>query len=240
MTAVYPAGPPVVITPGQAFICTNDDILEGNPMSIPIASPAFLKAKHKLPRKTGPAPKQLVTSIRKELKRLMDSPEFENNLTSISRFAAQADELLMHVRAPEQVMRRSGIGMANPNVGDEYGPMMGAETYGATFIRELLPALKGIAQAQKETPESLTFAIAVARREGMTDLAAELEQKLVGKRLDGARPVDGKAPTVASYLEGTTPTMPNKKKGKKKTQLQLRDMNGTHGDRVMATGRVLP
>src|SRR5208337_5079347 len=73
----------------------------------------------------------------------------------------------------------------------------GIESFGAQFIRQLVPALAAIQQRTTETPELLAIAIATARRSGMTDVAAALEEKLVGKRLDGPRPVNG---TVDSYL----------------------------------------
>jgi hypothetical protein len=128
--------------------------------------------------------------------------ESEPNLSAISRFAHRADDLLLQVKAPVVAMR-SVSGSTDPEqpsfppypgvvMPGSIGAMGSAETYGATVIRELLPALKSFVQTKNETPEALVLAIATARREGMTDLAMELEQKLVGKKLEGARPIHGK------------------------------------------------
>ena len=133
----------------------------------------------------GPAPKHLVKAVRDELRRLIELPDLDANLGTIARFAHQADDMLMCVKAPEAVMRDEhnvmvpGILQGAPN----------AETYGATILRQLLPAIQNF--NKQESPSMLVDAIANARRLGMTDVAAELEKKLTGgKALDGERPID--------------------------------------------------
>ena len=183
----------------NAYVCTNSEIgFEEENFMAQLQMPRMKhKGKH-VPY--GPKSKGLTDAIRKELRRLIDEPDLD--LGRIGHMALQADDLLVFTSTPEDVMRGkqtipNGIAW-DPNLSGA-SPMSSAETYGATVIRELVPALKSMLQGQKETPDALVYAIATARREGMTDLAAELEHKLVGKRLDGKRPVEGRA-TVEDYL----------------------------------------
>ena len=181
----------------DAYVCTSSDIgFQEDDFTMPIP----IRPKHKhVPY--GPASKPLVKAVRKELQRLLDAPDLD--LGRLGHMALQAEDLLAFTSTPEDVMRgkQTSSGM-EPNVGlsamsssaETYGATImssSAETYGATIIRELMPALKSLTQSKNETPEQLVFAIATARREGMTDLAAELETKLVGKRLDGQRQANG-------------------------------------------------
>lgn len=178
----------------------------------------------------GPAPKHLVESIRKILRGLVEKKDLDQYLGEIGRFAIQADDLLMHVKNPEAVMKTEH-GLTVP--GTAVMPM-NAETYGASILRQLIPLLQQYQQSQHETPESLAFALVTARRAGMTDVAAELEKKLVGKALDGKRPVHTPGgvhpamtlppPTVEDYLaavgkkkstEGAAPPVASKKGSKK-------------------------
>jgi hypothetical protein len=205
----------------NAYVCTNSEIgfQEENFMAQLQMPRMKHKGKH-IPY--GPKSKGLIQAIRKELRRLIDEPDLD--LGRIGHMALQADDLLSFTSTPEDVMRGKQaptIPVAwDPNLGG--GVMSSAETYGATVIRELVPALKSMLQGQKETPDALVYAIATARREGMTDLAAELEQKLVGKRLDGKRPIEGRS-TVEDYLPVTSASVEGireegraaKRKGKK-------------------------
>ena len=59
-----------------------------------------------------------------------------------------------------------------------------AETFGARIFRELLAMLPADFRKTREDPHALIAAIADARSRGMHDLAAALEQKLVGTPLE--------------------------------------------------------
>ena len=164
---------------------------------LPLPMPKFRPKKKHI--SYGSAPKHLVEAIRKELRRLVDEPDLDANLGMIGRFANEADDMLSMIKSPEAVMRDEHE-ITLPGV---IGTASNVETYGANILRQIIPALKDYQRAQTETPESLTYAIATARRAGMTDLAAELEKKLLGKALDGDRPVVGAAtslPSIQSYL----------------------------------------
>lgn len=151
----------------------------------------------------GPAPKHLVASIRKVLRELVEKKDLDQYLGEIGRFAMQADDLLMHVKSPEAVMKTEH-GVTVPIAATS--PMSGPETYGANIIRQIIPLLQQYQHAQKETPEALAYALVTARRAGMTDVSAELEKKLLGKSLDGKRPISGGPPmlgpvTVDDYIK---------------------------------------
>lgn len=147
----------------------------------------------------GSPPKHLVAAIRKELRRLVEMPDLDASLGQIGRFAMQADDLLMHVKAPEAIMRdEHAITLpATPNTAPN------VETYGAIILKELVAGLQQ--QPKHDSPEHMVEAIATARRHGMTDVAAALEAKLTGKALDGERPVTGALPTVESFLPPLPP-----------------------------------
>lgn len=158
--------------------------------------PALKYKPQKRDIKYGPAPKGLVEAVRVELLKLVKAKDFEDHLGEISRLANQADDMLMCLKAPEAVMKSEhnvivpGVMSAPSNV----------ETYGATMIREVMAAVQD--QGKKTSPEDLVRAIALAREHGMTDLSAELEVKLTGKKLDGKRPMKRLgAKTAEDYLD---------------------------------------
>lgn len=216
----------------NAYVCTSEEMGFGEfEEEYPMAQIQMPRAKKHHSGKHvpyGPKSKGLTDAIRKELQRLLDAPDLD--LGRIGHMALQADDLLSFTSTPEDVMR--GKQAAVPPVGWDGNtiggltPMSSAETYGATVIRELVPAFKSMMQGQKETPETLTYAIAAARRAGMTDLAAELELKLVGKKLDGERPIDGKIASIEDYLPVTSASVEGireegraaKRKNKKKSR----------------------
>lgn len=159
----------------------------------------IMKKFQKRDIKYGPAPTHLVEAIRKELLKLVKAKDLENKLGELGRAANQADDFLMCLKAPEAVMRSEheitvpGVATGATNV----------ETYGATIIREVMAAYQKNSSSSVsvlETPEGLVRAIAIAREQGMPDVAAELEMKLTGKKLDGKRPVKKTMKTAADYL----------------------------------------
>lgn len=162
------------------------------------------------------APSHVVEAIRIELKKIVDDPDLENRLDELGRIANQSCDLLSCLKSPEAVMRHEHRIIGGMPVGGGLGGGMAmaapgnAETYGAQILRQLVPALMEYQRASKETPERLTEALATARREGMTDVADELEKKLLGKVLDGSmwdggkKPIAG-PPTVDDYLQDALP-----------------------------------
>lgn len=151
-------------------------------------------------------PVHLVESIRTELIALVKMPDLAAHLGTIARMARQADDLLVVVKSPEAVMRgeHAILGATSLTL-----PTANPETYGSSILRQLIPALQDFRKSQNETPEAMVQAITLARRNGMTDVAAELEKKLTGKSLDGERPVKKDAFGLDSYLPPALGPAPN-------------------------------
>jgi len=82
-----------------------------------------------------------------------------------------------------------------------------SESFGARLLRELMASLP-LLQARREgdDPKQLVHALAEARRNGMHDVAEELEVKLFGCVLSGSRPVTAEEIDVVegSYEHGYT------------------------------------
>lgn len=198
-----------------------------NSLPFPIAP----MKKQKQDIQYGPAPKALVRAVRAELQRLINLPELDQNLGMIGRFAHQADDMLMCVKDPVAIMKNEH-GVTVPGVASEASNV---ETYGASVIRQILPALVGYQKAQQETPYMLVQALVSARQAGMTDVSAELEKKLLGKSLDGKRPIKSeKEALIGKYLgepigtfaPGDIPIPPKKKKSPKLTKREQAHLNG--------------
>jgi len=174
----------------QTFTCQIDETLMGEEDEEALMS---LRRKPKVKSiEYGPAPKFLVEAVRKQLRLMIEMPDLDANLGNIGRFAMQSDDMLTVVKAPKAVMRDEhavtlpGTPDMPPNV----------ETYGANFLRTLVSEFTAHQSAALQSPEMLVSAIAAARRDGMPDVAAELEKKLLGKGLDAARPVGGTLPAL--------------------------------------------
>jgi hypothetical protein len=130
-------------------------------------------------------PADLTASVRAELRRLCDEPDLSAHLGTISRFAIHASDLFAIVKDPKAVLED------DHEVTTPLAPMAppSAETFGAKMIREVLAAMPGIEDAKTKTPAAMVSAIVLARQNGLTDVSAELEKQLVGRVLDGDRPV---------------------------------------------------
>lgn len=127
-------------------------------------------------------------AMRDEMRRILDDGEF--TVTSCSTLMRMAEAARDFLRAnavkPEDLTTDQESGADVIGIGPA-APV--AETFGSKMIRELLAAMPDLVRMQRENPGSLVQAIAMARSQGMPDVAAALEKRLVGARLDGARPV---------------------------------------------------
>jgi hypothetical protein len=177
-------------------ICTIDETDQIGEEDMVMPLPALKYKPQKKDIKYGPAPKQLVDAVRAEMLKLVKAKDFEDQLGTIGRLANQAGDLLMCLKTPEAVMKNEH-GIVVPGV---LSAPSNVETYGATMIREIMGAVQS--QGKKDSPEDLVRAIALAREHGMTDLSAELEVKLTGKKLDGKRPMKrAGVKTAEDYLD---------------------------------------
>ena len=64
-----------------------------------------------------------------------------------------------------------------------------SESFGARLLRELMAALPSLRPREGDDPKQLVHALAEARRNGMHDVAEQLEVKLFGRVLSGPRPI---------------------------------------------------
>lgn len=201
----------------QVFACQIDETMMGEEAAMDLSTLSRKKPKKKN-IEYGPAPKHLIAAVRKELRRLIELPDLDANLGLIGRFANQADDMLMCVKAPVAVMRGEHE-VTVPGVADAPGNV---ETYGATFLRTILAQISASQSATLQSPEALVGAIAAARRDGMPDVAAELEKKLVGKKLDGKRPINEGALYLPALSEAAPiEAAPKRRKNGKKAAAAL-------------------
>lgn len=112
-------------------------------------------------------------------------------------------------------------------------PAIAAETFGARMLRELLAILPSLrpklplANEEPEDPKALVQAIAQARQLGMSDVAEELEHKLFGHALEGARPVNLNDPEAGSWEEGYADGHINKPPDSQTPEYQAGYLKGT-------------
>ena len=156
---------------------------------------------------TTTIPAALVEGVRAELKRLIEEPDLDKNLLSIEQIVHRTRELFVAFKAPAARPRRNAkMYLSSPGydsddgeamMSDPYGNLApNPETFGAKTLREIMALVPSLLQAQRETPQALVNAIADARRAGLADVSAELEQRLLNKKLDGARPVLEAPPAI--------------------------------------------
>lgn len=132
---------------------------------------------------------RLSESLRAELREILDNEGKPFDLQvarHVYDFAIAAKDLLtVCVKSVEDAMRvvadNSGAmeSLTGPN--DPSPPELASETYGARMLRELLALLP---RQSGEDLRTLVGAIAEARDRGMSDLAAKLEQRLIGTPLE--------------------------------------------------------
>jgi Fe-S cluster biogenesis protein NfuA len=89
-----------------------------------------------------------------------------------------------------------------------------SESFGARLLRELMATLPMLRGPRGEDPEQLVHALAEARRNGMHDVAEQLEVKLFGRVLSGPRPISAEEVEVIEgsfehgFADGRTGALP--------------------------------
>lgn len=140
------------------------------------------------------ASERLAETLREELRTILDNDGKPFDL-QVARYVydfaiAAKDLLTVSVKSVEDAMRvvadNHGAmeSLTGPN--EAPPPEVASETFGARVMRELLAMLPAIRaeKSSREDPLSIVAAIADARERGMPDLAAKLEQKLLGTPLE--------------------------------------------------------
>lgn len=94
-----------------------------------------------------------------------------------------------------------------------------SESFGARLLRELMATLPMLQGPRGEDPKQLVHALAEARRNGMHDVAEQIEVKLFGRVLSGPRPVTAEEVEVVEgsyehgYADGRAGALPESEDG---------------------------
>jgi hypothetical protein len=137
----------------------------------------------------------LSEALRTELRAILDNDGKPFDLQvarHVYDFAIAAKDLLtVSVKSVEDAMRvvadNNGAMESLTGADDPQPPEQVSETFGARIMRELLATLPAVLRKSNEDLHSLVGAIADARDRGMPDLAAKLEQRLLGTPLESPK-----------------------------------------------------
>ena len=141
------------------------------------------------------ASEHLAETLRTELRAILDNDGKPFDLQvarHVYDFAIAAKDLLtVSVKSVEDAMRvvadNNGAMESLTNPDDPQPPEQVSETFGARMLRELLATLPTMLRKNNEDLHALVGAIADARDRGMPDLAAKLEQRLLGTPLESPK-----------------------------------------------------
>jgi hypothetical protein len=140
------------------------------------------------------ASERLAETLRAELRTILDNDGKPFDL-QVARYVydfaiAAKDLLTVSVQSVEDAMRviadNKGAMESLTGTDEPPPPEVASETFGARIMRELFALLPTI-RKDNEDPLAIVAAIADARDRGMPDLAAKLEQKLIGTPLEPAK-----------------------------------------------------
>lgn len=134
---------------------------------------------------------RIAEALRVELREILenDGKPFDLQVARhVYDFAIAAKDLLtVSVRSVEDAMRvvvdNKGAMESLTGPDEAPPPEVASETFGARIMRELFAVLPAL-RKNNEDPLVIVAAIADARERGMPDLAAKLEQKLIGTPLE--------------------------------------------------------
>jgi hypothetical protein len=138
------------------------------------------------------ASEHLAEALRVELRTILENggKPFDLQVARhVYDFAIAAKDLLtVSVKSVEDAMRvvadNKGAMESLTGPDEPPPPEVASETFGARILRELFALLPSMLPKNNEDPLTIVAAIADARERGMPDLAAKLEQKLIGTPLE--------------------------------------------------------
>lgn len=139
------------------------------------------------------ASERLAETLRAELRAILDNDGKPFDLQvarHVYDFAIAAKDLLtVSVKTVEDAMKvvadNNGAMESLAGSNDPPPAEVASETFGARMLRELFALLpSALHKQQNDDPLAIVAAIANARERGMHDLAAKLEQKLIGTPLE--------------------------------------------------------
>ena len=186
------------------------------------------KRQRKAPASAAKPP-PMVDAIQAKLIAIASEPVTPASLMRLEQTARLSRELLVVDKQPEALRRRNKI--SNISYGSNPGydapiyddnsvsmitPSDSAETFGATIIREAIPALTAM-MAPKPLPEwpmdpvRAIEAIQKAKKAGLHDVAAQLKEKLMGRPM-------GTPVVLSAKAEPIKPSLPPSKKNGSSTK----------------------
>jgi hypothetical protein len=121
----------------------------------------------------------VIDGLRNALIKIIDEPMTVTTLNRIERIAESGAMTLRAIGGVAEAI--SGIKTEQLSDGEPITTAPPAETFGARMIQELMAMVPQLMGKKNEDPRKLVDALIAARRAGMTDVAAELEVRLVGK-----------------------------------------------------------
>jgi len=121
----------------------------------------------------------VIDGLRNALIKIIDEPMTVATLNRIERVAESGAMVLRALGGVAEAI--SGIKTEQLSDGEPITAAPPAETFGARMIQELMAMVPQLMGKKNEDPRKLVDALIAARRAGMTDVAAELEVRLVGK-----------------------------------------------------------
>jgi hypothetical protein len=141
------------------------------------------------------ASERLAESLRTELREILDNDGKPFDL-QVARYVydfaiAAKDLLTVSVKSVEDVMKviadNNGAMESLVGANDPPPPEVASETFGARILRELFALMPSVLPKNNEDPLTIVAAIADARARGMPDVAAKLEQRLMGTPLERSK-----------------------------------------------------
>lgn len=181
--------------------------------------PDPVQPEHFQPMQAGLSP--IATAFRASLKATLDEPFNNATLSKLERMAEAAkDWLRAETPKPEDFSGTTnimGIPVNDPPGGGGLtglglaaavdGQGLNAETFGANLLRQMIPQITKMWQAQHDDPATLVRALTEARRSGLTDIADQLEERLTGKKPEpgGPRPVLSTKEALEKEVHGYLP-----------------------------------
>jgi hypothetical protein len=155
------------------------------------------------PRAREPVPEPeenspMLEAIALEIREVVSKPLTSDKLQEVILLCQSAQQVLFIREPRNRLKQKKGVRMMggpimagyNPGyVGsyyDEGEPMsngqLDRETFGAKILRELVNVIPHIARVNREDPAKLIEAIAAAEKHGMTELAADLKERLTNPK----------------------------------------------------------
>lgn len=175
---------------------------------------------------------RLTEAIHETIKELAAAPTTPGNLMKLEQFVRISREQLVVLKQPEALRRPPKLSSASmvaygnnpgydaPLPDEDTGvtttfpmtsnPINSVETFGATIVREVIPALTAMMHPKPiefpMDPVRAIEAIAKAKKAGLHDVAAALKEKLIGGKLI-ASPTTLPAVTLRKNGSSTKPAL---------------------------------